>query len=83
MFEDSFRSDVLEIDVSLQRMIWHIVSRYSELTGAPPTVTQPAAYAIFDGLFQRALLHHHLAGSTTALTTLTSDVRHLLPHLVG
>jgi AcrR family transcriptional regulator len=81
MFEDSFRSDVLEIDDSLQRMIWRILSHYSELTGAALTVTQPAAYAIFDGLFQRALLHH-LAGSTTALTALTSDVRHLLPRLV-
>jgi len=81
MFEDSFRSDVLEIDDSLQRMIWRIVSRYSELTSAPLTVTQPAAYAIFDGLFQRALLHH-LAGSATALTALTSDVRQLLPRLI-
>jgi len=81
MFEDSFRADVLEIDDSLLRMIWRIVSRYSELTGAPLTVTRPAAYAIFDGLFQRALLHH-LAGSADALTALTDDVRRLLPRLV-
>jgi AcrR family transcriptional regulator len=82
MFEDSFRGDVLEIDDSLQRMIWRIISRYSELTGAPLTITPPAAYAIFDGLFQRALLHH-LAGSADALTALADDVRHLLPRLVG
>jgi AcrR family transcriptional regulator len=81
MFEDSFRADVLEIDASLQRMIWRILSRYSQLTGAALTVTPPAAYAILDGLFQRALLHH-LAGSADALATLTNDVKHLLPRLV-
>ncbi len=81
MFEDAFRADVLEIDDSLQRMIWRILSRYSDLTGNPLTLTQPAAYAIFDGLFQRALLHH-LAGSPDALTALTTDVKHLLPRLV-
>jgi AcrR family transcriptional regulator len=81
MFEDAFRADVLEIDHSLQRMIWRILSRYSELTGAPLTVTQPAAYGTFDGLFQHALLHH-LAGSTDALDALTNDVRNLLPRLI-
>ena len=82
MFEDSLRADVLEIDDSLQRMVWRIVSRCSELAGTPLTITQPAAYAIFDGLFQRALLHH-LAGSADALIALTNDVRHLLPQLVA
>jgi len=81
MFEDSFRADVLEIDDSLQRMIWRILSRYSELTDAPLTITQPAAYGTFDGLFQHALLHH-LAGSTNALDALTNDVRNLLPRLI-
>lgn len=81
MFEDSFREDVLEIDDSLQRMIWRIVGRYSELAGAPLGISRPAAYAVFDGLFQRALLHH-LAGSADALTALSDDVRLLLPRLV-
>jgi len=81
MFEDSFRADVLEIDDSLLRMIWRILSRYSELTGAPLTVTQSAAYGMFDGLFQRALLHH-LADATDALDALANDVRNLLPQLV-
>ena len=37
MFEESFRADVAEIDPSLERMIWRIVSRYAELAGATPS----------------------------------------------
>src|SRR5580765_3400549 len=44
MFEESFRADVLEIDASLQRMIWRIVSRYAELRGAVPAVPAETAY---------------------------------------
>ena len=56
MFEASFRDDVAEIDSSLERMIWRIVSQYAELTGRPPTVSPATAYAIFDGLFQHGLI---------------------------
>jgi AcrR family transcriptional regulator len=58
MFDDSFRRDVLEIDRSLEAMIWRVVSRYAELAGAPVAVTESVAYAIFDGLFQQALIQH-------------------------
>ena len=34
LFEESFRADVAEIDASLERMIWRIVSKYAELAGA-------------------------------------------------
>ena len=60
LFEASFRTDVAEIDASLERMIWRIVTRYAELAG-PVTITSPSMYAIFDGLFQQALWRH-LAG---------------------
>ena len=33
LFDTSFRDDVLEIDATLQEMIWRIVSRYAELAG--------------------------------------------------
>jgi AcrR family transcriptional regulator len=56
MFEQAFRADVLEIDDSLQRMIWRVLTRYAELGGRPLTVGPATAYAIFDGLFQQALL---------------------------
>ena len=39
-------------------MIWRIVTRHAELRGALLTVTSPEAYAMFDGLFQYALLRH-------------------------
>ena len=58
MFEAAFRDDVLEIDDSLQRMIWRIVSRYAGLSGRPVAVDPSTAYAIFDGLIQQALLRH-------------------------
>ena len=31
LFDEAFRADVLDIDQSLERMIWRIVSRYAEL----------------------------------------------------
>jgi AcrR family transcriptional regulator len=81
MFEASFRADVLEIDDSLSEMIWRVVARYAELAARPLTVTSSTAYAMFDGLFQQALLRH-LAGSADALTNMATEIRRLLPSLV-
>jgi AcrR family transcriptional regulator len=81
MFEPSFRDDVLEIDDSLKRMIWRVFCRYSELAEGKIAVTEAAAYAIFDGLFQRALLRH-LGGVHEALDELVNDVRAILPGLI-
>jgi AcrR family transcriptional regulator len=57
MFSSDFHDDVVEIDASLQAMIWRVVARYSELSGgtAPDAAT---AYAVFDGVFWQALLAH-------------------------
>jgi AcrR family transcriptional regulator len=81
LFEESFREDVLAIDGSLERMIWRIVSRYAELTGAPLPLTSSATYALFDGLFQKALLQH-LSGAEDALTDLRTDVAEVLTRVV-
>jgi AcrR family transcriptional regulator len=81
LFEESFRADVADIDESLERMIWRIVSRYAELSGNAPTCSSAMAYATFDGLFQQALLRH-LAGSAIALDDLRAGARHLLSHVV-
>jgi AcrR family transcriptional regulator len=81
LFEESFRADVLEIDQSLERMIWRIVSQYAELAGSPPTVSPAVAYAIFDGLFQQALLRH-LTGGESAADDLCTNVEHVLDHLI-
>jgi AcrR family transcriptional regulator len=65
LFEPSFRADVAEIDHSLERMIWRIVSRLAELTAVSPTLSPSVSYALFDGLFQQGLLKH-LAGDAGA-----------------
>ena len=78
MFEAAFRKDVLEIDKSLEAMIWRIASRYAELGGRQPASSPAALYALFDGLFQSALLKH-LAGDKAALPELLGEVRRLLP----
>ena len=81
MFEPAFRADVAEIDLSLQRMIWRVVARYAELSGRTPQVAPPAMYAVFDGLFQQALLRR-LAGEPSAAADLRTAVTAVLPNLV-
>jgi AcrR family transcriptional regulator len=81
LFEKSFQSDVAEIDASLERMIWRIVSQYAELAGEQVSVPPAVAYAIFDGLFQQGLLKH-LAGSTAAADDLRQQVEGLLDRLL-
>lgn len=82
MYEEAFRDDVAEIDQSLQEMIWRIVTAYADLSATTPTCSPSDAYAMFDGLFQQALLRH-LAGSTQALDDLRRAARELLPRLVA
>jgi len=81
MFEESFRTDVAAIDESLENMIWRIVSRYAELLDVEASVTSPAMYAIFDGLFQQSLLRH-LSGDQTAANYLSESVQQMLPLVV-
>jgi AcrR family transcriptional regulator len=82
MFEEAFRPDVAEIDDSLELMMWGMVTGYADLTGTQPTCTSAEAYAMFDGLFQQALLRH-LSGSAEALDDLRRGTRELLPRLVN
>jgi AcrR family transcriptional regulator len=65
LFDASFRDDVLEIDATLERMIWQVVARHAELRSATTAMPSSRAYAMFDGLFQQALLRH-LAGAAGA-----------------
>lgn len=81
LFEESFRDDVLDIDQSLERMIWRVVSHYAELAGSPPAVSPAVAYAVFDGLFQQALLRY-LTGRDSAATDLQTGVEQLLDRVV-
>lgn len=77
LFEEEFRADVLEIDKSLESMIWRIMTRFSELTGEPQQMTPAVIYAVFDGLFQQCLLKH-LAGDQQAIGHMQTDVRAVL-----
>lgn len=78
MFEPAFRKDVLEIDKSLEAMIWRVASRYAELSGRQPVSSPAALYALFDGLFQSALLRY-LANDKRAVPELLAEVQRLLP----
>jgi AcrR family transcriptional regulator len=82
MFDAGLRDDVLAIDASLEEMIWRVMSRYAELTGREPSVTSSEAYAMLDGLFERALLRH-LAGQPDALAALHRTARALPAQLLS
>ncbi|MDL9997912.1 TetR/AcrR family transcriptional regulator [Variovorax sp. J22P240] len=82
LFEPAFRADVAEIDKSLERMIWRVLSRFAELSGTPVRVPSNVAYAMFDGLFQQCLMKH-LAGDRRAVAALKSQVRLVVGQLVG
>ena len=80
LFEESFRADVLEIDQRREEMIWRVISRYASFTGFQVALSPGAAYAILDGLFQQALLHH-LAGDEDAARDLAANVVRVLDGL--
>jgi hypothetical protein len=82
MFDEAFRADVHEIDQSLERMIWRIVTKFADLSGTPLAVTPPVAYAMFDGLFQHALINH-LAGSADAAPDLEENLQRVLDSLAA
>jgi len=79
-FEDALREDVLEIDRTLQGMIWRVVERYSALSGRGALLEPQAAYALVDGLFEKALLGY-LSGDPDAAAPLAERVRWLLPRI--
>ena len=62
-------------------MIWRIVTKFADLAGAPPAVPSAVAYAVFDGLFQHALIDH-LAGHDHAAHDLEQNVQHVLDSLI-
>ena len=82
LFEEAFRADVLEIDKSLEDMIWRIMSRFAELTGEPQQMPPSVLYAVLDGLFQQCLLKH-LSGDPAAVAEMQADVRSVLARVAG
>jgi len=82
LFEEAFRADVAEIDKSLEKMIWRVLSRFAEITGEPVRLPSSVAYAMFDGLFQQGLLKY-LSGDKKAVATMQANVRMVVSQLVG
>jgi len=82
LFEAAFRADVAEIDKSLEKMIWRVLSRFAQITGVALPVPSGVAYAMFDGLFQQGL-SKHLSGDKKAVATMQSNVRLVVAQLVG
>ncbi len=66
-------------DGTLQDMIWRVVSRYAELSGADVAMSPSSAYGVLDGLFQKALLAYLTGDPQTALDELVGEVHGLLP----
>ncbi|MGZ0151745.1 TetR/AcrR family transcriptional regulator [Kribbella sp. WER1] len=81
MFEEQLRPDVEEIDKLLEQMIWRILSRYADLTGASPSVDAPTAYALVDGLFEQAVVGY-AANPDKTPALLTDRIMQVLPKLV-
>jgi TetR/AcrR family transcriptional repressor of bet genes len=82
LFDEQFRPDVLMIDATLQDMIGRVVTRYAELAGRSLAVDVATAYALLDGVFEKALLAH-LTGDEHASRDLHSRVSQVLPKLLG
>jgi AcrR family transcriptional regulator len=82
MFDASFQADIVEIDNSLEDMIWRIMERLFALAGRAPGLSPSAAYAIMDGLFQQALLRY-LSGQKDAVGQMQDDVRAMLFSVIG
>ncbi len=80
LFEDAFRDDVLEIDETIQGLTWRVVTRYAALAGGLPILDERATYALLDGLFEKALLHH-VSCVPSAGEDLAARVRWLLPQI--
>jgi TetR/AcrR family transcriptional regulator, transcriptional repressor of bet genes len=62
-------------------MVWRVLGRYAELAGGTVAVASGDAYAMLDGVFERALLRH-LADDERALSQLQTTATTLLPSLL-
>ena len=82
LFEDAFRADVAAIDKSLEKMIWRVMSRLSELADKPLQVQPAVIYAMLDGLFQQCLLKH-LSGDEKAVGAMQEQVRWTVSQIIG
>jgi hypothetical protein len=62
-------------------MVWRILARYAELSSAALIVDAETAYALFDGVFSRAV-QAWLGGADGVEAALEQRVRLLMPRLL-
>lgn len=82
MFEENLREAVLQIDQTLEDMVWRVVSAYADLADRPPAMTPRVTYGLLDGLFQQTLLGY-LCEREGVLEDLRTQVRELMPVLLA
>ena len=66
MFETDLRTAVLEIDATLEQMIWRVVGTVRRAGRRPPAFDAGTTYSLLDGIFEKALLAH-ITGADDAL----------------
>jgi AcrR family transcriptional regulator len=81
LFESDYRSEVVDLDKSLEDMIWRVVSRLFELAGVHNDMTPPAVYAMIDGLFLGALFRY-FSGDVKAIEEMQAGTRLLLSRFI-
>jgi AcrR family transcriptional regulator len=78
MFETALAPTVSDLDAQLEAMIWRVVVRHAELAGTEPALDRTTTYALFDGIFENALMRH-LAGDPLAASRLRHGAIELMP----
>jgi AcrR family transcriptional regulator len=75
------RAELAEVDALLEAMVLRFLDAYARLAGVRLRVEGATAYALVDGLFQRAL-QDHFQGDPYAARTMLARLREALPLLV-
>lgn len=75
-------AELAAIDALLEAMVLRFVDTYARLSGVRLRVEGTTAYALVDGLFQRAL-QDHFQGDPYAASTLVARLREALPLLLS
>lgn len=82
MFEAALAPTVRDLDSQLEAMIWRVVARHAELGGTEPALDRATTYALFDGIFENALMRH-LAGDPQAGSRLRHGAMELMTRIMA
>jgi TetR/AcrR family transcriptional regulator, transcriptional repressor of bet genes len=75
-------TELAHLDGMIEAMVLRFLDTYARLAGVRLLVEPTTAYALVDGLFQRAL-QEHFQGTPYAARSLVARVREALPLLLG